>query len=373
MMWKKVAALLLTLCVFLLLDIPGVAIEGSCGDSAAYSLNEATGVLMISGTGPMKDGAFLGTAAQKVKTAYVAQGITHIGGAAFANCLYLTAVSIPDSVTSVGNSAFMNCKKLTDIYYGGSTAQWNAITVGDLNNSYFTNASVHCESFQEPPAEPTPAPSTAYLEYEKKADHVVITGCDRNAEGIIIIPDEIEGLPVTELAYYAFGSCEHILKIIIPASVTAIHPEGAIVVCPNLLAIEVDEDNPNYCSEDGILFNKDKTTLIRYPSAKSGFFYSIPNGVTKLADRAFCECKGLMSIEIPDTVSVIDPRVFLECDNLTSITIPNGVPTIGDNAFWHCIHMTSVTIPVSVTLIDNSAFSDCIRLSDVYYGGTEAD
>lgn len=184
---RKALALLLAVCLlyiglpFLQSTAAGLTTGGQCGENAAWSLDETSGVLIISGTGAMQDGAIFNAAnseeyslAQKVKSAYVSQGITRLGNGAFSNCVNMKTVSVPDSVATVGLNSFRNCQKLTDVYYGGTAAQWSAMEVDTFGggNSVFQNAAVHYNDFQEPPAEPTPAPaptpSTAYLEYEKR-------------------------------------------------------------------------------------------------------------------------------------------------------------------------------------------------------------
>jgi hypothetical protein len=151
--------------------------------------------------------------------------------------------------------------------------------------------------------------------------------------------------------------------VTIPNSVTSIG-NSAFSGCKGLTSINVASDNSNYCSVDGVLFNKDKTTLIQYPGGKQGA-YTIPNSVTSIGDYAFPGCSGLTSIDIPNSVTSIGDYAFPGCSGLTSVTIPNSVTSIGEYAFEDCRSLTSVTIGNSVTSIGEYAFDGCSGLTSV--------
>jgi hypothetical protein len=136
----------------------------------------------------------------------------------------------------------------------------------------------------------------------------------------------------------------------------------------NLTSINVESSNPNYSSEVGVLFDKNKTRLIRYPKRKTGS-YTIPDSVIVVANCAFLECKNLTSVTIPDSVTVIGFAAFLDCKNLISVTIPDNVTTIDDNAFWGCKSLTSIIISDSVTSIGDCAFWDCKSLTSINVAG----
>jgi hypothetical protein len=98
----------------------------------------------------------------------------------------------------------------------------------------------------------------------------------------------------------AFNGCTNLTSVTIPASVTSIGI-CSFLDC-GLTSINVNASNPNYSSDNGILFNKDKTTLIIYPQGKNATSYSIPSTVTSIADAAFMGCNGLTSVTIPASV-----------------------------------------------------------------------
>lgn len=130
----------------------------------------------------------------------------------------------------------------------------------------------------------------------------------------IIIPES-----VTKIDYEAFFECANLTSITIPDSVTEIK-QSAFWDCDKLTTINITKNNENYStSEDGkILYNKDKTYLITYPSATGDI--AISEGVTFIADKAFAYCDNLTSVTIPESVFYVDGYAFLDCENLESVT-----------------------------------------------------
>lgn len=131
-----------------------------------------------------------------------------------------------------------------------------------------------------------------------------------------------------------------------------------------LKEIAVDKNNQVLASEDGVLYNKEKTVLIKYPNKKQGTL-NIPNSVTTIGDRAFSGCSSLTNLIIPDNVNSIGVSCFSNCMNLKSITIPHSITTISKRAFEKCSKLTSITISDGATHIEDFAFSDCTSLTDV--------
>ena len=189
---------------------------------------------------------------------------------------------------------------------------------------------------------------------------ITITDCDESANGAITIPSEIDGKPVTYIGYNAFDGCT------------------------GLTSINVASGNNYYSDNNGVLFNKKKTELIRYPEGKSQTSYTIPNSVTSIGDWAFKDCTGLTSITIPNSVTSIETGAFNGCSGLTSINVASGNNYYSDNngvlfnkkkteliRYPEGKSQTSYTIPNSVTSIGYMAFYGCTGLKDVYYTGSK--
>ena len=174
----------------------------------------------------------------------------------------------------------------------------------------------------------------------------------------VTIPDS-----VTSIGDRVFSYCTSLTSVTIPDSVTSIG-DRVFSYCTSLTGIWVAEGNSHYSSDaSGVLFNKDKTTLVQCPGAFAA--YTIPDSVTSIGRYAFYGCTSLTSVTIPGSVTSIGVYAFDSCASLISVTIPDGVTSIGDSAFDYCTSLTSVTIPGSVTSIGDSVFYHCTSLASV--------
>ena len=291
--------------------------------------------------------------------------VTSIGDSAFAYCDSLTSITIPDSVTSIGDSAFMDCDSLTSIVIPDSVTSigddafyscnsLTSITIPDSVTSIGDGAFAHCDSLT---SIVIPDSVTSIGDY-------AFYSCDSLTS--IVIPDSV--MSIGEEAFYL---CESLTSIVIPDSVTSIG-DSAFALCVALTSINVSSGNSHYGSDNGVLFNKDKTELIQYPIGKQDTAYQIPDGVTNIVDVAFAYCFSLTSVTIPNSVTSIGDSAFSDCTSLTSIVIPDSVTSIGFGAFIGCSSLTSIDIPDSVTSIGNWAFY-ATSLTDVYYSGSQAE
>jgi hypothetical protein len=132
------------------------------------------------------------------------------------------------------------------------------------------------------------------------------------------------------------------------------------------MEIIVSEKNQNYSTEDGILFDKTKGIIIKYPARKLGSAYIIPNSVKSIGSSAFSSCTELTSITIPNGVTLIGDYAFSACSGLTNVTIESDITSIGNYTFYSCTGLTSITIPRSVTSIGISAFYGCTGLTKIH-------
>jgi hypothetical protein len=288
----------------------------------------------------------------------IPNSVTSIGGSTFQDCTSLTDVMIPSGVTSIGGGAFFGCTGLT------------AITVDALNASYLSLDGILFDKSQ-----------TALIQ------------CPGGKSGSYMIPSGI-----TSIGDCAFASCANVTSVTIPDSVTGVGYE-AFSFCTGLTAITVDSRNASYSSMEGVLFDKNQTTLIQFPGAKAGN-YAIPESVTTIGDYAFASCAKLTSVTIPESVTSIGYEAFPYCTNLNAITIdalnasfssvngvlfdksqttliqypggkggsytiPDSVTGLGVGAFAGCTRLTGVTIPDSLTTIEDHAFAGCYSLCSV--------
>jgi hypothetical protein len=179
----------------------------------------------------------------------------------------------------------------------------------------------------------------------------------------VVIPSS-----VTRIENAAFSSCTSLTSIAIPSNVISIG-YLAFNECTSMTEINVNDSNANYSSVDGVLYNKNVTTLIKCPNGKAGVV-AVPDSVTRIWELSFAGCSFVTSILIPDSVTDIGRWAFGQCTSLTSITVPNGVTVIGNSTFDGCSSLATVTIGSGVIAINEAAFSYCSALTSVDIPGS---
>lgn len=231
----------------------------------------------------------------KLTSVIIPNTVTSIEKRAFFNCSEMTSIYIPESVTSIGNEAFGNCHKLSEITVSDDNRYFTTKN-GVLFNKRMTKLICYPEG-KEGSEYTVPDGVTSLEPYS-------IHGSSLNT---INLPNSLTTIREGALSYN-----RDLSTISIPERVTIIEP--ATFVFSSLTEIKVEENNKNYVTKDGVLFNKDLSTLIYYPSSKPVTEYSIPSGVTRIEDYAFFG----------------NPNPMLQ-----KIIIPASVTSIGNIAFFY--------------------------------------
>ena len=219
----------------------------------------------------------------------------------------ITSVSIPATTTSISNIPFgTDAKNLTEY-------------IVDPNNPNYS--------------------SQDGVLYNKNKTELISFPYGKTGASFTI-PDS-----VTTISSYGFYCLVNLQTVNIGANVTSMDNAFKIDCTPSSIAeIVIDPNNPNYSSQDGVFFNKNKTTLLIYPYGKNATNYSVPSSVTTIRSSAF------------------ERNPFLE-----SLTLPNGLTRIGTYAFY-LTKLTSITIPDSVTTLDNYVFTSARQLESINVG-----
>ena len=263
------------------------------------------------------------------------EGLIAIADYSFYQCAKLPSVSLPAGVTAIGYRAFYECAGLSSL-----TLPEGLVAIGE-------DAFADCTSL---PAVSFPS-------------------------------------SVKSIGEQSFCRCKAIQRIEIPAGVESIGYD-AFQECSALTGFVVDAANGHFSAgDDGVLFDKDKKTLLCYPGGKEGS-YAIPQGVTAvgscafiacskltditfpssvtaIGDAAFQWCKGITSLVIPEGITVIEPYTFYRCEKLEKVVFPKGLVTIREAALQLCLELKEVVIPEGVTTIEESAFAFSGKLSKV--------
>jgi len=342
--------------------------------------------------------------------------ITRIGYSAFLNCAGLTGIDIPVSVTCVGSGAFAGCQSLTEIAFPESVITIDAYAFADclgLTNITFGCCIAHigvgafsgCSSLPhvDLSAVVGGVGDQAFEACTALAKVDVGSSVDRIGNGAYAGCRSLADLSipagVTNIGWWAFSDCGELKEFSIPAAVTQIGLY-AFSGCSNMTNINVDAANESYCSLDGVLLNKEKTTLVRCPCAKAGA-YAVPLTVTTINSEAFAGCCCLSSMSIPSNVTGVGECAFEECKKIASFdvdshnryysssngvlfnsdqttliqyplgkmedcyTIPPFVAVIGYGAFKGSDALKAVTIPESTWSIGGEAFMNCSSLTNI--------
>ena len=379
------------------------ATSGTCGDNLTWTLDDE-GTLIISGTGDMWDWSWNNelwyNTRESIKTVIIQNGVTSIGDSVFGYCRSLTSVTIPNSVTSIGNSAFYDCESLTSInipngvtsigeYAFGDCKSLASITISNSVTFIGDNAFLWCNKLTDiniDEENPYFYSKDGLIIKKSNNELIAIAGA---LSGKIIIPEGVKNLKKRVFSYN-----ENITSISIPASLTNLntenpnYPEEVLFAgCTNLTSVEVDQKNPIYSSYNNVIYDKNKTKLIRCSEGYSGdvvipntvksidawaFAYckkvnsiNVPNTVDNIGEYAFCGCRKITKINIPSKLTSISNGLFDNCKGLTNVVLPKGINSIGKNAFYYCSSLERIDLPMGLKTIGDSAFYDCSFLKEL--------
>ena len=275
-----------------------------------------------------------------------------LGNSAFKGCVKLTSIASLGSITSIGNNTFENCSNLATINFPD--------TITSVGASAFTNTAW----YNSQPNGPV---------YISK----VLYKC-KNVSGAVVIPNNI--VTIKEGAFY---DCSSLTSVTIGSGVTSIGVgESIFKGCTALSTIVVDSNNAKYDSGNGsnAIIETAINTLVAGCKGTS-----IPNSVTKIANRAFGNNKGITSINLNNVSEIGDyafagdsnlitvsqgnltkltEGAFNGCSNLQTIDISN-VTTFGYGVFYNCSALNNVTLSSSLSKIPSSLFNGCSSLTSI--------
>ena len=306
-------------------EVKAEVITGSEGD-VSWSFDSESGTLTFSGSGSIssvwkKD---ISSLSEKVTNIVITgTGITSIGKDAFSVCYSLKSITIPDSVTKLGNYTFYGCRSLRSITIPKSVTNIGYRAFSDCDSLISITVENSNLNYKDIDG----------ILFNKEETRLIEYPAGKTNETYVISDS------VTSIGDHAFYSCDNLTSITIPDSVTNIG-DDAFYHCSGLKNITVENSNLNYKDIDGILFNKEGTSLIEYPAGKANETYVIPNSVTSIEDNAFSWCSNLKSITIPNSDTSIGVCAFYACGSLISIIIPDSVTSIGTGAFSYCDKLT---------------------------------
>ena len=320
---NKLLSLLLVTIVIISYFINSVAdnvqADGYENQKISWVIND-DGILNITGDGQMidydeEDSPFYNN--KDIKEIIIEDGVTSIGSQTFVKCENLTSIYIPKSMVSIHNNAFVDCPNIETINVDSSNYKYE--------NRENCNAIIDRENNE------------------------LVLGCYKT-----VIPSSIKTIGVG-----AFNGSEKLNELEFPESIKHISAdafrntglkelnisktiekidEEAFSNCKNLTLINVDEENENYTSMDGNLYNKDCSNLIQYAIGKEYSCINISEKAKRIGNGAFSGCENLTTIMIPENITEIGDRAFEDCLNLSTIDIPASVSFIGDNAFNNVKH-----------------------------------
>lgn len=264
---------------------------------------------------------------------------------AFSKCTNLESITIPKGVYNVGSLAFSGCNSLKNF------------NVVESNLSFASKDGVLFSKDMKK--------IVIYPKAKEDSKYVVPDGVEvieqRAFNGSNNLKEIKFSSSLKNISDYAFCYCTNIESFEIPENVENI-TKWSFWSCSKLKAINVTQNNNNFSSQDGILFDKNKTTLVKFPSGNEKTQYNIPESVKKVEPYAFCYCANLVSVTLPDSVTDLGKYTFYYCINLENIRLSENISYVGECLFEGCSKLKNITIPKKVATIGENSFLNCNNL-----------
>ena len=341
------------------------------GPAAFEGCDSITAVTIPTGVTNISTRAFYGCSS--LASVNVPDGVLSIGMQAFASCTNLAEIAIPDSTTQIGSGVFWGCTSLESAIIGSGVTvipdmafldceSLATVTVSGNIESIETRAFEGCSALTEVnlPDSLATIESWAFGDCVSLSELTIPKGVEiglcafAHCTGLVRLnvsgevkrrvkltalrlsaaPAALLGAPsnpdATTIGGYAFYGCDALEDVTIGATVEDIGG-GAFSGCSSIKSIDVDSNNDNYKSDNGMLLTKDGTTLISAFGEETAI--TVPDSVVTVAEGAFSGYATLTSVVLQSGVTTIGEAAFSNATVFATITIPNSVTTIGANAF----------------------------------------
>lgn len=318
-------------------------------------------------------GAYAFADCNNIKNIIIPDGVVTINEKTFENCISLDSIVIPNSVIDIKENTFNSCDILSKIYYVGTEESYNKI----IGCNVLSGDKIYADGYQILNLD------NSTINIENIGDNLKVTmvNVDSNILGDIIIP-----MYVTDIIKDTFYNCNQVEKIILPNKLNNME-DDVFADCSKLISIFIDDNNVNYSSEHGVLFNKNKTQLIRYPQNNQIVDYYIPDTVKEISECAFHKCCHLTNLQISennenyttDNYGVLYNKNKTEliqypsANERTLYSTSINTEIIKSYAFYKASNINKFIFERNITNIEANVFIDYYPYVSVYYYGTEDD
>ena len=326
---------------------------------------------------------------ERLESIVLPEGLKEIKTYAFGDCESLKEISIPITVECIESNILCYCNSLTTLeipfigYQKNLPNNWRYLfgsnNYSGLKNVKITNAeTISSDLFKNR----TALEKVTLGDGVENIDSRAFSGCRSLSELVL-------GNGIKTIGSYAFENCSSLTSVVIPDSVEYIQ-DAAFYNCTSLKTVDlgngtnmsmsydifsgcnnierftVGGNNANYSSDEkGVLYNKNKTGLIKYPSASSMTEYTIASTTAYINESAFEKSYSLKKVNFPENIMSIGNYAFRDCTVIEEVFIPDGASAICSNAFSGCSSIKKVILPESLIILGGKAFKNCVNLEEV--------